>query len=107
MRHLIAAILLVGFASAAPVPKALKKQDETALLVGRWKPVGTSRTFFDFRPDGTMRCWTDGNERSAIDQHDLQTTARYTRVGILALCRMHAAFHPAEQAAKDEQHEPG
>jgi integrase/recombinase XerD len=36
---------------------------------------------------------------------DLQTTARYTRVGILALCKMHAAFHPAEQqqAAKGEQ----
>jgi integrase/recombinase XerD len=32
---------------------------------------------------------------------DLQTTARYTRVGVLSLCRMHAAFHPAETAAKE------
>ena len=30
---------------------------------------------------------------------DLQTTARYTRVGVLSLCRMHAAFHPAETSA--------
>lgn len=30
---------------------------------------------------------------------DLQTTAKYTRVGILSLCRLHATFHPAEQAA--------
>ena len=33
---------------------------------------------------------------------DLQTTARYTRVGVLSLCRMHAAFHPAETAAKEK-----
>jgi integrase/recombinase XerD len=39
-----------------------------------------------------------------LGHNDLQTTARYTRVGVLALCTMHAAFHPAEQqAAKDEQ----
>ena len=34
---------------------------------------------------------------------DLQTTARYTRVGVLSLCRMHAAFHPAETAAAKEK----
>jgi integrase/recombinase XerD len=31
---------------------------------------------------------------------DLQTTARYTRVGILSLCKAHAAYHPAEQPDK-------
>ena len=30
---------------------------------------------------------------------NLHTTARYTRVGVLSLCRMHAAFHPAEVLA--------
>jgi len=30
---------------------------------------------------------------------DLQTTARYTRVGVLSLCKAHAAYHPGEQTA--------
>ena len=37
---------------------------------------------------------------------DLQTTARYTRVGVLSLCRMHAAFHPAETSAAKEEATP-
>ncbi len=64
MRPLIALILLVSLAPAAPVPKSIKAKDEFGPLVGTWKPVGTSRTSFEFRPDGTMRCWTEGNERS-------------------------------------------
>jgi integrase/recombinase XerD len=38
-----------------------------------------------------------------LGHSDLQTTARYTRVGVLSLCRMHAAFHPAETAAEKEE----
>jgi uncharacterized protein (TIGR03067 family) len=37
MRHLIAVLSLVGFATAAPVPKSLKKADEKSLIVGTWK----------------------------------------------------------------------
>jgi hypothetical protein len=46
------------------VPKGIKAKDESGPLVGTWKPAGTSRTFYDFQPDGTMKCWTEGNERS-------------------------------------------
>jgi hypothetical protein len=65
MRSLLAMFALAASAIAAPVPKCLKAKDEGGPLVGIWKPVGTSRTWFEFQPDGTMRCWTDGNERTA------------------------------------------
>ena len=64
MRPLLAVALLAALAPAAPVPKALKKAD-SELLVGRWVPTGTSRSFFEFHADGTMRCWTEGNEKNA------------------------------------------
>src|SRR5262249_20141614 len=61
MRPLFAVALLVGLAPAAPVPKDLKKkQDDKALLVGTWKPVGNRTEWFKFDEDGQMKVWNTG-----------------------------------------------
>lgn len=67
MRPLLA--LLVGLAAAAPVPKAVKKKDVAAQLVGRWKPNGKGTCWFEFRDDGTLKTWHthNGNTDSALD----------------------------------------
>ncbi len=36
MRPLVALVLLAGLATAAPVPKAVKKQDDKTALIGTW-----------------------------------------------------------------------
>jgi uncharacterized protein (TIGR03067 family) len=66
MRRLIAVVLLATLAPAAPIPKELKKKDDAARFVGRWKPVGTSTMFIEFASDGSMKAWTEATtERSA------------------------------------------
>ena len=42
MRHLFALLLLVGLASAAPVPKTLKKADDKTLVMGKWRTTSES-----------------------------------------------------------------
>lgn len=57
MRHLLSAVLLVGFVTAAPVPKAVKKSDDKTLIVGRWIAVNQNHHSFHFKDDGTMTVW--------------------------------------------------
>jgi hypothetical protein len=64
MRPLLVLLLLVGLAPAAPVPKALKKQNASALLVGRWKPDKGSE-WFAFDAEGGMKAWSTGSEATA------------------------------------------
>ncbi len=47
-------IALAAATPAAPVPKALKKKDDTAALVGTWKPDKGSE-WFAFDPEGGMK----------------------------------------------------
>lgn len=58
MRPLLVVVMLVGFASAAPVPKGIKK-DHTALLVGTWKPTRKGCAWFQFDADGSLKTWHD------------------------------------------------
>ncbi len=57
MRPLLAFALLVGLATAAPVPKAVKKQADSDQLVGRWIATEKNTHSFHFRDDGTMTVW--------------------------------------------------
>lgn len=65
MRPLIALALLAVLAPAAPVPKALKKKDDKALLVGTWKvtcedgKAGASihTHTYRFDEDGNQKQW--------------------------------------------------
>ena len=66
MRPLLALLLLVGFAPAAPVPKAIKKKDDASLLVGRWKPSDGTKQWYEFQDDGTLKTWDEPNEQSAV-----------------------------------------
>ena len=63
MRPMLAVVLLAAFATAAPVPKSLKKPDTTALLVGTWKPDKGSE-WFQFDAEGGMKAWTTNNANS-------------------------------------------
>lgn len=67
MRTLLAVALFVGVASAAPVPKAVKQKDETALLVGRWKGADPTSHSFEYRADGTMKVWNGENDSGAAE----------------------------------------
>jgi hypothetical protein len=65
MRPLLALVLLGSLAVAAPVPKALKKQDTATLLVGTWKPDnGKGSEWFQFDGEGGMKAWTSGSVNS-------------------------------------------
>jgi hypothetical protein len=64
MRPLVALALLAAVAPAAPVPNALKDKDETAKLIGRWKPDKGSE-WFEFTAEGGMKAWSTGSEASA------------------------------------------
>lgn len=58
MRPLVALLLLVGLATAAPVPKVVKKKtDDAELLLGYWKPVGDRSEGFEFAADGVMKAY--------------------------------------------------
>lgn len=63
MRPLLALILLAGLAVAAPVPKALKKQDTSSQILGTWKPDKGSE-WFAFDAEGGMKAWTNGSANS-------------------------------------------
>jgi uncharacterized protein (TIGR03067 family) len=60
MRPLLALALLVSLASAAPVPKAVKKQNDAEQIVGSWKPVEGQTDWFEFTADGKMLTWDTG-----------------------------------------------
>lgn len=66
MRPLLAVALLVGLAPAAPVPKAVKK-DDAAQIVGSWKPTDKGTCHYEFKADGTMRTWHDPAVGPPID----------------------------------------
>ncbi len=60
MRPLLAVVLLAGFATAAPVPKAIKKkQDDATQLVGTWKPTAKGSAWFRFDAEGKVKTWYD------------------------------------------------
>jgi hypothetical protein len=88
MRPLVAALLLVTLAPAAPVPKAVKKKDDKELLVGTWKPVNQDSAWFQFAADGTLKTWhgeTDNpnsqmNWSWALDPEPTPRRVRLTRV---------------------------
>ncbi len=60
MRPLLTLALLVSMASAAPVPKVVKKQNDAELLVGTWKPAEGRTEWFEFTADGKMKAWNTG-----------------------------------------------
>jgi len=60
MRSLLAIALLVGLAPAAPVPKALKKQDDKDAILGTWSPAPGRTEWFEFKADGTLKAWNTG-----------------------------------------------
>ena len=70
MRPLLALLLLVAVASAAPVPKAIKKKDDASLIVGTWKVTalngqnnGTFHTHtFVFDAEGGVRTVYSGDQ---------------------------------------------
>lgn len=64
MRTLLVVCLLATPATAAPVPKTLKKKDDATLLVGTWKPAGKQSAWFQFAADGTLKTYSDPNGRS-------------------------------------------
>lgn len=66
MRPLLAIMFLVGVAVAAPVPKAVKKNQDAALIVGRWKPADGTENWYEFKDDGTMKVWGFGGEKQAV-----------------------------------------
>ncbi len=68
MRPLLAVALLAGLASAAPVPKALKKADDATRIVGTWKPIDKESAWFQFNDDGTLKTW-HGGEGGAANSH--------------------------------------
>ena len=71
MRPLAALALLVALASAAPVPKEIKKKDDKARLVGTWaavalngKPQPAGTYTFTFDADGGVNLQTGGGSAS-------------------------------------------
>lgn len=68
MRPLLAVALLAGFVPAAPVPKALKKADDSVRIVGTWKPTDKGSAWFQFNDDGTLKTW-HGGEGGAAHSH--------------------------------------
>lgn len=71
MRRLLALLLLVGIAPAAPVPKAPKKVDDKTALVGTWKVTllnGKAENLhthtYTFDADGGVRTLYGENGRS-------------------------------------------
>lgn len=71
MRPLFAVALLAAFAPAAPVPKALKKKDDKADIVGTWKvhtltmngrKTDISDVTFVFKADGTAKMFHSGED---------------------------------------------
>lgn len=64
MRSLLALLLLVGLAPAAPVPKELTKP-KTPSHVGVWKPVGGSE-WFEFDAEGGMKAWTTNGANNPV-----------------------------------------
>ena len=66
MRPLLAVALLIGFTSAAPVPKELKKKDDAAIIVGRWIGAGLYHDSYEFYEDGTMKVWNVAGEPKAV-----------------------------------------
>ncbi len=76
MRSLLALALLAGFATAAPVPKAVKKKDDKAMIAGRWlvteltvngRNTNVSYNTFTFDTEGkvTLRSKKDDPSGSA------------------------------------------
>jgi len=57
MRPLLAIALLTTFATAAPVPKTLQKQDDAKRVIGTWKPTSSDSAWFEFAADGTLKTW--------------------------------------------------
>ncbi len=53
MRAIIAFLVAASFAPAAPVPKALKRNPDLKLIVGEWEEKPGSRTYWNFREDGS------------------------------------------------------
>lgn len=82
MRPLLAVILLVGFVTAAPVPKAFKKKDDSVLIIGTWKPAAEGATcWYKFNADGTMRTWHTPESGPPLDwEYTLDPTANPKRV---------------------------
>lgn len=67
MRPLLAVVLTVSLAPAAPVPKAVKKKADKELLVATWKPANKGTCWFQFSADGTLKTWHDPNAHSPLD----------------------------------------
>lgn len=69
MRSLLALTLVIGLgvAPAAPVPKAVKKKDDAALVVGTWKPANNGTCWYQFNADGTMQTWHGLSKGSPLD----------------------------------------
>ncbi len=81
MRHLLALALLAGFATAAPVPKALKPKADAELIVGTWMPANSGTCWYQFNADGTLKTWHGPNKRSPLDwTYTLDTTVTPKRV---------------------------
>lgn len=66
LRPLLAVMLVAALGPAAPVPKAVKK-DDAAQIVGSWKPTDKGTCHYDFKADGTMRTWHDPAVGPPID----------------------------------------
>lgn len=66
MRPVLALALLAGWATAAPVPKSLKKVDDATLLLGTWKQVENGREWFRFDADGTVNTWVTESPGSPV-----------------------------------------
>lgn len=75
MRPLLALAVLIGFASAAPVPKALKKNDDRTLLLGTWKTISehgkTGKDIwthtYHFEESGHLQQWFGPTDTSNWD----------------------------------------
>lgn len=88
MRSLLAAVVLTAFATAAPVPKTVKKQDDKTLLLGTWKTTSEAGKkgkdiwthTYRFNDDGHHQQWYGPKDESnwdwAIDPE--QTPKRMT-----------------------------
>lgn len=66
MRPLVALVVFAALAPAAPVPKAIKKQNDADSLVGTWKPAEGRTEWFEFTADGKMKAWSTGTAQHAV-----------------------------------------
>lgn len=92
MRSLLVVCLLAGYTFAAPVPKAVKKRDDAALILGTWKPADKGTCHYEFKADGTMRTWHVPEVGPPIDwTYTLDPTSTPKRMKLATVGRPKAA----------------